>query len=201
MISQVEHIPNLLRARRSVRAGRRRRSLEDLARICQRDLRHRQLRDAGAAVRPETRRRRHRLARPAASRAGAGGAASAACMSSAKSRSAIRRQEIAEIIAARDKAGKVMQVGYMKRFDPSYRLALTSLPGTAKTLRSRLGRGQRSRRLAVHRPPALCPRQRHSQGADRGSCGQAEATGRARHRPAADRSRFPWIYRRLQLGA
>ncbi|WP_352764683.1 Gfo/Idh/MocA family oxidoreductase [Mesorhizobium sp. M0847] len=44
--------------------------------------------------------------------------------------------EIAEIIAARDKAGKVMQVGYMKRFDPSYRLALASLPGTAKTLRS-----------------------------------------------------------------
>ncbi len=33
-------------------------------------------------------------------------------------------QEIAEIIAARDKAGKVVQVGYMKRFDPSYRLAL-----------------------------------------------------------------------------
>jgi predicted dehydrogenase len=45
-------------------------------------------------------------------------------------------QEIAEIVAARDKAGKVMQVGYMKRFDPSYRLALASLPGTAKTLRS-----------------------------------------------------------------
>jgi predicted dehydrogenase len=44
--------------------------------------------------------------------------------------------EIADIIAGRDKAGKVMQVGYMKRFDPSYRLALASLPGTVKTLRS-----------------------------------------------------------------
>ncbi|QPC92136.1 Gfo/Idh/MocA family protein [Mesorhizobium sp. INR15] len=44
--------------------------------------------------------------------------------------------EIADIIAARDKAGKVMQVGYMKRFDPSYQLALTSLPGSAGTLRS-----------------------------------------------------------------
>jgi predicted dehydrogenase len=44
-------------------------------------------------------------------------------------------QEIAEIIAARDKSGKVVQVGYMKRFDPNYRLALQSLPGTAKTLR------------------------------------------------------------------
>ena len=44
--------------------------------------------------------------------------------------------EIAEIVAARDAAKKVMQVGYMKRFDPSYRLALASLPGTAGTLRS-----------------------------------------------------------------
>ncbi|TGQ69810.1 Gfo/Idh/MocA family oxidoreductase [Mesorhizobium sp. M00.F.Ca.ET.186.01.1.1] len=44
--------------------------------------------------------------------------------------------EISDIIAARDKAGKVMQVGTMKRFDPSYRLALASLPGMAKTLRS-----------------------------------------------------------------
>lgn len=43
--------------------------------------------------------------------------------------------EIADIVAARDKAGRVVQVGYMKRFDPSYRHALTALPGTAKTLR------------------------------------------------------------------
>ncbi|MES0210303.1 Gfo/Idh/MocA family oxidoreductase [Mesorhizobium sp. M0028] len=44
--------------------------------------------------------------------------------------------EIAEIVAARDAARKIMQVGYMKRFDPSYRLALASLPGTSSTLRS-----------------------------------------------------------------
>ena len=43
--------------------------------------------------------------------------------------------EIADIIAARDASGKIVQVGYMKRFDPSYRHALTVLPGTAKTLR------------------------------------------------------------------
>ncbi|MBL8583825.1 MAG: Gfo/Idh/MocA family oxidoreductase [Rhizobiaceae bacterium] len=43
--------------------------------------------------------------------------------------------EIADIVAARDVAGKVVQVGYMKRFDPAYRLALESLPGTAATLR------------------------------------------------------------------
>ncbi|TSE01329.1 Gfo/Idh/MocA family oxidoreductase, partial [Mesorhizobium intechi] len=44
-------------------------------------------------------------------------------------------QDIDELIAARDRAGKVLQVGYMKRFDPSYEAALTLLPGTARTLR------------------------------------------------------------------
>ena len=43
--------------------------------------------------------------------------------------------DIDEVIAARDRAGKVLQVGYMKRFDPSYEAALRHLPGTAKTLR------------------------------------------------------------------
>ena len=43
--------------------------------------------------------------------------------------------EIDDIIRARDKVGKVVQVGYMKRFDPNYQLALNSLPGTAQTLR------------------------------------------------------------------
>ena len=43
--------------------------------------------------------------------------------------------DIDEVIAARDRAGKVLQVGYMKRFDPSYEAALMCMPGTAKTLR------------------------------------------------------------------
>ena len=43
--------------------------------------------------------------------------------------------DIQDVIAARDKAGKVLQVGYMKRFDPSYEAALARMPGTAKTLR------------------------------------------------------------------
>ena len=43
--------------------------------------------------------------------------------------------DIDDIIAARDRAGKVLQVGYMKRFDPSYEAAIERLPGTAKTLR------------------------------------------------------------------
>jgi predicted dehydrogenase len=43
--------------------------------------------------------------------------------------------DIDELIAARDRAGKVLQVGYMKRFDPSYESALRLLPGTSKTLR------------------------------------------------------------------
>jgi predicted dehydrogenase len=43
--------------------------------------------------------------------------------------------EADEIIAARDKAGKVVQVGYMKRFDRSYEAALDALPGNGSSLR------------------------------------------------------------------
>lgn len=43
--------------------------------------------------------------------------------------------DIDELIAARRRAGKVLQVGYMKRFDPSCEAALTFMPVTAKTLR------------------------------------------------------------------
>ncbi len=43
--------------------------------------------------------------------------------------------DIDELVAMRDKAGKVLQVGYMKRYDPSYEAALARLPGTAETLR------------------------------------------------------------------
>jgi len=40
-----------------------------------------------------------------------------------------------EIAAARDKAGKVVQIGYMKRFDPSYEKLLSLLPKSAGDLR------------------------------------------------------------------
>lgn len=43
--------------------------------------------------------------------------------------------DIDDLISARDRAGLVLQVGYMKRFDPSYEAALKMLPGTAQTLR------------------------------------------------------------------
>lgn len=43
--------------------------------------------------------------------------------------------DIDELIAARDRAGRMLQVGYMKRFDPSYEAALKMLPGSAATLR------------------------------------------------------------------
>jgi predicted dehydrogenase len=43
--------------------------------------------------------------------------------------------EAEEIAAARRAAGKVVQVGYMKRFDPSYELLLTLLPKDAAGLR------------------------------------------------------------------
>lgn len=43
--------------------------------------------------------------------------------------------DITELIAARDAAGRVLQVGYMKRFDPSYEAAIAHMPGTAANLR------------------------------------------------------------------
>lgn len=43
--------------------------------------------------------------------------------------------DIQAVIGARDKAAKVLQVGYMKRFDPSYEAAIARMPGSAKTLR------------------------------------------------------------------
>ncbi|HEX6699298.1 MAG TPA: Gfo/Idh/MocA family oxidoreductase [Gaiellaceae bacterium] len=39
------------------------------------------------------------------------------------------------IVAARDRAAKVVQVGYMKRFDPAYELLLEELPAAASGLR------------------------------------------------------------------
>ena len=44
-------------------------------------------------------------------------------------------EDIDDVIAARDAAGRVLQVGYMKRFDPGYEAAMRLMPGTAKTLR------------------------------------------------------------------
>ncbi|MDQ0474816.1 Gfo/Idh/MocA family protein [Labrys wisconsinensis] len=43
--------------------------------------------------------------------------------------------EAEEIAAARDAAGRVVQVGYMKRFDPSYEMLLSLLPPDAAKLR------------------------------------------------------------------
>jgi predicted dehydrogenase len=43
--------------------------------------------------------------------------------------------EANEIARARDAAGKVVQIGYMKRFDPSYEMLLTLLPKDARALR------------------------------------------------------------------
>jgi predicted dehydrogenase len=43
--------------------------------------------------------------------------------------------EAEEIARARDLAGKIVQVGYMKRFDPSYEKLLTLLPQNAGNLR------------------------------------------------------------------
>ena len=42
--------------------------------------------------------------------------------------------DIDDLIAARERAGKVLQVGYMKRFDPSYEAALRLMPGVKEKL-------------------------------------------------------------------
>ena len=39
------------------------------------------------------------------------------------------------IVAARDRAGKVVQVGFMKRYDPAWERMLAELPATAESLR------------------------------------------------------------------
>ena len=49
-------------------------------------------------------------------------------------------EDIDRLIAARDHAGRVGQVAYMKRFDPSYEAALRLLPGTRRSS-ARLGGG------------------------------------------------------------
>jgi predicted dehydrogenase len=43
--------------------------------------------------------------------------------------------DVDRLIAARDAAGRVLQVGYMKRFDPSVEAALAALPATGDGLR------------------------------------------------------------------
>ncbi|MEP9373621.1 Gfo/Idh/MocA family oxidoreductase [Mesorhizobium sp. KR1-2] len=44
-------------------------------------------------------------------------------------------QDFADLIALRDAKNRVVQVGYMKRFDASYEMALQELPGDASRLR------------------------------------------------------------------
>jgi predicted dehydrogenase len=48
---------------------------------------------------------------------------------------AITLADIDRIIAARDRAGRVVQVGYMKRHDPAFRHALAELPESSERLR------------------------------------------------------------------
>jgi predicted dehydrogenase len=48
---------------------------------------------------------------------------------------AITLADIDRIIDARDRAGRVMQVGYMKRHDPAFQHALAEMPDSADTLR------------------------------------------------------------------
>ena len=94
--------------------------------------------------------------------------------------------EGAAIAAARDRAGRVVQVGYMKRFDPNYEAALAYLPGRRRGPALHLGRGVRPRLVAVRRPPAArAPRRR----AGRPDRRHAHAPARAGRRGARGRGR------------
>ncbi len=48
---------------------------------------------------------------------------------------AITLADVDRIVAARDRAGRVVQVGYMKRHDPAFRRALEEMPESAERLR------------------------------------------------------------------
>jgi predicted dehydrogenase len=47
----------------------------------------------------------------------------------------IDAKDVDRIVAARDRAGRVVQVGYMKRHDPAFRKMLAELPPTAEGIR------------------------------------------------------------------
>ena len=86
------------------------------------------------------------------------------------------------IIAARDRAGKVVQVGTMKRYDPASERMLESLPDSADDAALRQRRRQRPRVRAVLRARArssAAPTSRRD--ADRGDArGEAEQVERGR---------------------
>ena len=153
-VAQVEHMPNLLKLKghfevigvydpsRTVRAfvdeefGLRHSTISS-------GCSHQPL-DAVVIASPDALHKEHMLA-----------AFARACMSSARSRSAIGVDDIDELIAARDQAGKVLQVGYMKRFDPSYEAALQASARHGADAALRLGRGERPGCLALHPSPRL----------------------------------------------
>ena len=62
--------------------------------------------------------------------------------------------DAAAIAAARDRAGRVVQVGYMKRFDPNYEAALGYLPEGGEGLRYISVEVSDPGLVAVRRPPA-----------------------------------------------
>jgi predicted dehydrogenase len=47
----------------------------------------------------------------------------------------LRADDADRIVAAQERTGRVVQVGYMKRFDPAYERLLAALPGDARDLR------------------------------------------------------------------
>ena len=67
---------------------------------------------------------------------------------------ALTLAECDRIASACERSGRVLQVAYMKRFDPAYRRALDFLPPEDRGREADLGRGQRSRPGALRGPSA-----------------------------------------------
>ena len=89
-------------------------------------------------------------------------------------------EEADQVAEARDRAGRVVQVGTMKRFDPVVPAAQGAGGGTRRAAPLRLRRGERPRFLAVLGAPRF---PRAGRRAGRAGQGRASTAGRA-DRPA-----------------
>ena len=123
------------RPARTFQGGRRRRALGQGARPSRAPLGRRDFRHSGGTSRSQARRGRRSPLPTATMPTSRSPRSIADCMSSRRSRSATTVEDATRVAAARDRAGRVVQVGYMKRFDPSWRLLAEMVGGLGERLR------------------------------------------------------------------
>ena len=96
---------------------------------------------------------------------------------------AITLADIDRISAARDRAGRVVQVGYMKRHDPAFQRALEEMPESAAELRYVSIAVNDPEWVPYFLPGDILARQRRSRGRDRRLTPGGERAGRGGGRP------------------